>query len=519
MPQYYCNNCGKPSHSAAKCYAPGGGLDRQGTWRGGGNNEGDGNGPRWRTAAPVQNSQVQQIPPSNADIAQFANVPKKDIVMMAYIEEVTKSEPRSITLSTNTAALSAIQDSTHVWLVNSGASSHLCRIEGLFDELHSTPSIIIETASGDLFRAEQRGTIRITLQSDTHMCLPPLALALTDVIFVPKLNANLLSIGRMTAANVDIAFGKDNTSLWMDNEMIARGTKINNLFTYLAQPTIDPKPEQAAYSSQPNDLTLWHHRLAHAGASTIERMVKMQTGVGLPQIEEGQQLSQCVNCPFSKQSRSPFKNTEENPKTIGDLISSDICGPFETSIGGYRYFVTWIDHATQYVQVEFLKNKECEMVTKSFRDYITWLKKQTREDVRRVRTDNGGEYMGKQFVQTCSELGIVHETTSPHTPEHNGVAERYNRTLQEGALTLQHDAGLTGRFWVSGIHTVNFVKNRLLHCKIGASPYEAFWGTKPRLDWLRTYGSRCWSLIPKATRRKGDFKSVEGIFVGYFDDS
>jgi hypothetical protein len=79
----------------------------------------------------------------------------------------------------------------------------------------------------------------------------------------------------MTAANVDVAFGKDNTSLWMDGEMIAKGTKINNLFAYLAQPTIDPKPEKAAYSNEPNDLTLWHHRLAHAGASTIEKMVKM----------------------------------------------------------------------------------------------------------------------------------------------------------------------------------------------------------------------------------------------------
>ena len=51
------------------------------------------------------------------------------------------------------------------------------------------------------------------------------------------------------------------------------------------------------------------------------------------------------------------------------------------------------------------------------------------------------------------------------------------------------------------------------------SPYEAFWGTKPRLDWLRTYGCKCWALIPKAIRRKGEYKSVEGIFIGYFNDS
>ena len=117
------------------------------------------------------------------------------------------------------------------------------------------------------------------------------------------------------------------------------------------------------------------------------------------------------------------------------------------------------------------------------------------------------------------KLGIIHKTTTPYTPEHNGVAERYNRTLQEGALTLQHDSKLTNRFWVSVIHTVNFVRNRVLHSKIGMTPYQAFWDIKPRIDWLRAYGSKCWALVPKPTRKKGEYKSIEGIFVGYFDNS
>jgi hypothetical protein len=58
-----------------------------------------------------------------------------------------------------------------------------------------------------------------------------------------------------------------------------------------------------------------------------------------------------------------------------------------------------------------------------------------------------------------------------------------------------------------------------LHSRLGISPYEAFWGAKPRLDWLRTYGSKCWALIPKAARRKNEYKSIEGIFVGYYNYS
>ena len=57
--------------------------------------------------------------------------------------------------------------------------------------------------------------------------------------------------------------------------------------------------------------------------------------------------------------------------------------------------------------------------------------------------DNQGKYIGGEFETLCCEHGIIYETTSLYTPEHNIVAERYNRILQEGALTLQHDTELS----------------------------------------------------------------------------
>ena len=100
---------------------------------------------------------------------------------------------------------------------------------------------------------------------------------------------------------------------------------------------------------------------------------------------------------------------------------------FQTSIGGYKYFVTWID---------FLKNKECAMVAKSFVNYMAWTERQRGLTVKRIRTDNGGKYTRWEFIHICNEKGVIHETMSPHTPEHNGMAERYNRVLQEGALVI-----------------------------------------------------------------------------------
>ena len=40
--------------------------------------------------------------------------------------------------------------------------------------------------------------------------------------------------------------------------------------------------------------------------------------------------------------------------------------------------------------------------------------------VRIIRTDNGTEYVNKEFAVYLSEEGILHQTTCPETPEWSG---------------------------------------------------------------------------------------------------
>ena len=532
-PTYICNNCGRGGHSAARCFSQGGGLAGQAPWSQSGHNNSRTPYPNLSNNRPtLPNHSTRTFHPNpsttsspyqysrnvNFNPARTTNgPPAKDIVMMAVITEVSNDASTRVMLSINTSSLT--EDTSHHWLIDSAATSHLCGNIGLFKSIHSIPPLIIETASGDSFTATQRGTIHITICSDPAIDLPNLPITLLDVIYVPNLKANLLSVGRMTQAGVNVIFYKDHSKLLLDSYIMAHGEKINNLYAYSALSESIKPIEYVRSASVTPDPILWHHRLAHTSYSTLEKMDRAQSALGFHTGTRFNNLPICANCPFGKQTRAPFQMTEDTPNTIGDIVASDLCGPFEPSIGGYRYFVTWLELKSRYASVEFLKNKECSTVTESFRRYMAWMLRQKRAYVKRIRTDNGGEYTGKQFQDICGELGIVHETTSPYTPEHNGIAERYNRTLQEGALTLRHDSGLSRRFWVSAIHTVNFVKNRILHSRINMSPYEAFWGSKPRIDWLRTYGSKCWALIPKTIRKKGDYRSIEGVFVGYYDNS
>ena len=59
------------------------------------------------------------------------------------------------------------------------------------------------------------------------------------------------------------------------------------------------------------------------------------------------------------------------------------------------------------------------------------IEKQTGRQVKCLHTNNGLEFYSNDFNTLCKKEGIVRHCTVCHTPQHNGVAERMNRTLME----------------------------------------------------------------------------------------
>ena len=78
------------------------------------------------------------------------------------------------------------------------------------------------------------------------------------------------------------------------------------------------------------------------------------------------------------------------------------------------------------------------------------------------RTDGGGEWIGKEFQQWLQNEGVVHHTTRPYTPEQNGVAERYNRTVMESARCMLYAKSVPLYLWTEAVHHANYVLNRTL---------------------------------------------------------
>lgn len=140
-------------------------------------------------------------------------------------------------------------------------------------------------------------------------------------------------------------------------------------------------------------------------------------------------------------------------------------------------------------------------------------------DIMELRTDGGKEYVNQDVKCFLNKRGIKHTTVAPYTPEQNGSAERENRILMEAARSMIYGKPHIPQFLLAeAINTAAFVLNRTESTKFkGKSPYELWFEKKPRMDYLKVFGTECFVHVPKEKRRKLDKKAVKGLFVGYHD--
>ena len=215
--------------------------------------------------------------------------------------------------------------------------------------------------------------------------------------------------------------------------------------------------------------------------------------------------------------RKPFSAIGEIRSTRKlQLIHSDVCGPMPTeSIGGNKYFVTFIDDYSRCCAVYFLKSKS--EVSEKFKQFEMRVSNDCSQKINSLRSDNGGEYLSQEFESYLKSKGIHHELTVPHSPEQNGVAERMNRTLMESARSMMAHAGLPERFWAEAVECAAYIRNRMPTTAIKGNkiPLEVWSGKKADVSHLKVFSCTAYAHVPDALRNKLDKKAVKLCFVGY----
>jgi histone deacetylase 1/2 len=197
-----------------------------------------------------------------------------------------------------------------------------------------------------------------------------------------------------------------------------------------------------------------------------------------------------------------------------ELIYTDVWGPAIPSVGGYKYYVSFIDDFTKHTWIYFLYAKSD--VGSTFYRFQKHVELLLNTKIKSVQSDWGGEYrrLHKYFL----DHGITHYISCPHIHQQNGSAERKHRHIVKTGLSLLAHASMPVKFWDEAFYTAVYLINRLpTHVIDNANPLECLLGdkAKPNYDLLKSFGCACWPCLRPYNARKLTFCSKECVFIGY----
>jgi hypothetical protein len=267
------------------------------------------------------------------------------------------------------------------------------------------------------------------------------SITMKDVLYVPGLKKNLLSISTLDKKGYRVSFIDGEVLMWDKgetlNEAIIIRSEENGLYK------LKGHPETAMTDAIEKSCELWHRRLAHINYKALPYICKVVTG--LPELKVDQE-GICNGCAQGKNIKNPFPKRDNKAEGALELIHSDVCGPMQTSsISGYVYYVSFIDDYSCKTWIYFLKSKD-EVFSK-FKEFKALIENLSKRKIKILKSDNGGEYTSKEFVSFCRDVGIKGKLTTPYNPQQNGVVERKNRTIMEVVKTMIHDQDLPMCLW------------------------------------------------------------------------
>lgn len=135
----------------------------------------------------------------------------------------------------------------------------------------------------------------------------------------------------------------------------------------------------------------------------------------------------CKGCVLGKSHRLPFPKVSNTVHSKMELVVMDITGPMSVETWtGRAYAMVVIEASCRFGVGRLLERKED--VASTLKEIIAMLERQSGLKLKKMRSDNGTEFVNKVVESFCQRNGILHETTVPYAPEQNGIAERSIKT-------------------------------------------------------------------------------------------
>nr|GEW03284.1 hypothetical protein [Tanacetum cinerariifolium] len=218
---------------------------------------------------------------------------------------------------------------------------------------------------------------------------------------------NLFSVGQFCDLDLEVAFRKHTCFLHdLEGVDLLMGSRGSNLYTLSLENLMLSSPICLLSKASKTKSWLWHRRLSHLNFDYIISLAKQ----GLVRAKDSVQEKLY-------------------------MLYMDLYGPMMVqSINGRKYILVIVDDFSRFTWVKFLSSKHevPEFVIK----FLKMIQVHMNATIRNIKTDNGTKFVNQTLRAYYKEVGISHQTSVAHTPQHNGIVERVNRILVEAARTI-----------------------------------------------------------------------------------
>lgn len=394
-------------------------------------------------------------------------------------------------------------------MVDTGATSHIITDIARFisfDDTFKPERHCVELADGTLCRgvAQSKGDAEVFLMDSTGQRRRA---TLKDALFIPSYPQDIFSVKSATANGATVTFKQGQNMLTHKD-----GTRFN-IHMYDKLYYLHTVIEDSDKCNTCHDMQTWHEILGHCNYEDVIRLQNVVNGMQIKgkAIKPDQECEVCIQGKFVQtQNRDP----DTRAKAPLQMVHTDLAGPVPNeSIDGYKYVQSFTDDYSNAVFVYFLKTKsDVVQATEKFLADTTPYGK-----VKCIRSDNGTEFMCRDFQTLLRKNKIKHETSAPYSPHQNGTAERGWRTLFEMGRCMLIESQLPKCVWNYAVQTAAITRNRCFNKRTGKTPYQMLTGKKPNLSKMQKFGSVCYTY--KQNKGKLDSRCDQGLFVGYDKNS
>jgi histone deacetylase 1/2 len=362
---------------------------------------------------------------------------------------------------------------------------------------------------------------------------PSVKLELKDLLHVPNISKNLLSVSKFAQDNNVIfefhpykCFVKSQASrqILLEGHVGADGLYQFKPFKFISNNDQVSKHSSSNFSVVSNSFSCnnavynspsvsefhkWHLRLGHVHSSAISAVLNL---CNIPVSNKFANES-CSFCCIGKSHRlyAPMSQTVYTQPF--EVIHTDLWGPAPfDSYDGYRYYITFVDTFTKYTWIYFLKQKSDAL--QAFKQFLALVQNQFSCNIKALLSDWGGEF--RPFTTLLQELGIIHRLTCPHTSQQNGTVERKHRQIVEMGLTMLSHASLPLKFWDHCFTQAVYIINRVPSSALSQSksPYYALFNSHPDYSSITIFGCLCFPHLRPYNAHKFHNKSSPCVYLG-----